>query len=82
MVSHEGKGITDQTRNILSNQTLLLGFFRSVAPLLETGSIPNVQTGSMNKKKADDDEDEDERNVGDRTRLQRSGPRANSERDH
>ncbi|KAI0081174.1 hypothetical protein K474DRAFT_1588398 [Panus rudis PR-1116 ss-1] len=56
---HAGKGITDQDRNILSNQLLLLGFLRSAARLLATGPIPSI-SGTRKKKKKDDDESEDE----------------------
>jgi len=39
---HAGKGISDQDRNIHANQTLLLGFLRSVAPCLKRGRIPEA----------------------------------------
>jgi 25S rRNA (uracil2634-N3)-methyltransferase len=52
---HAGKGIADQDRNILSNQTLMLDFLRSVPLVLEQGSIPTMP--SRQKKEADDDED-------------------------
>lgn len=35
---HVGQGITDQDRNVRANQTLLLNFFRSVAPFLKVGT--------------------------------------------
>ncbi|KAH9920219.1 uncharacterized protein BXZ73DRAFT_52225 [Epithele typhae] len=54
---HAGKGITDQDRNILSNQQLLLGFLRSVAPLLTKGPIPSVRVSRKRKRNPDDDED-------------------------
>lgn len=61
-----GKGITDQSRNILSNQTLLLGFLRSAAPLLATGSIPKLNGFSKKKRRnLDNDEDDEIENNGD-----------------
>ncbi|KAL5494682.1 hypothetical protein ACEPAI_143 [Sanghuangporus weigelae] len=61
---HAGKGITDQDRNILSNQILLLGFLRSVASFLVTGPIPSVHAPRKRKRrledeKSDDDDDEE-----------------------
>ncbi|PFH48391.1 hypothetical protein AMATHDRAFT_149970 [Amanita thiersii Skay4041] len=53
---HAGKGITDQDRNIRSNQILLLGFLRSVAYVLSTGTIPKMQPA---KKRNDDDNEAD-----------------------
>ncbi|KIY50491.1 hypothetical protein FISHEDRAFT_38857 [Fistulina hepatica ATCC 64428] len=54
---HAGKGIADQDRNILSNQVLLLDFFRSAAPFLVTGPIPVIGVlRKMRKKDEDDDE--------------------------
>ncbi|TFY67975.1 hypothetical protein EVG20_g3739 [Dentipellis fragilis] len=57
---HAGKGITDQDRNILSNQVLILGFLRSAAGYLETGSVPDTAPSRKKKRKVED-EDEDER---------------------
>ncbi|KAK4689394.1 25S rRNA (uracil2634-N3)-methyltransferase, partial [Tremellales sp. Uapishka_1] len=73
---HAGAGITDQNRNILSNQTLLLKFLRSVAPHLTSGpsAFPMVdksgkkkkvilmrgKANNKRKKVTSDDEDEDE----------------------
>ncbi|KAF8167559.1 hypothetical protein B0H34DRAFT_682307 [Crassisporium funariophilum] len=57
---HAGKGISDQDRNILSNQVLLLGFLRSAAKLLRDGLVPAFMTTKKKKKKTDDDDDEDE----------------------
>lgn len=54
-----GKGITDQDRNILSNQVLILGFLRSAAKVLSLGPVPSVTT-PRKRRKADDDEDEDD----------------------
>ncbi|PBK76617.1 hypothetical protein ARMSODRAFT_876244 [Armillaria solidipes] len=55
---HAGKSITDQDRNILSNQVLIMNFLRAAASLLKIGPIPSV-TGSKKKKRANDDEEED-----------------------
>ncbi|KZT72972.1 hypothetical protein DAEQUDRAFT_663651 [Daedalea quercina L-15889] len=55
---HAGKGITDQDRNILSNQVLILGFLRSAAPLLATGPIPTVM--KRRNRRADPDDDDDD----------------------
>ncbi|KAI8981162.1 hypothetical protein BD414DRAFT_491849 [Trametes punicea] len=52
---HAGKGITDQDRNILSNQVLLLGFLQSAAPLLASGTVPAVHKARKRKKNPDDD---------------------------
>ena len=54
-----GKGITDQDRNILSNQLLILDFLRSAANVLKRGHVPSFST-SRKKKKPDDDDSEDE----------------------
>ncbi|KAG6874382.1 hypothetical protein C0995_015118 [Termitomyces sp. Mi166 len=56
---HAGKGITDQDRNILSNQVLILGFLRTAAKVLSLGPIPSFTT-TRKRKKNDDDDDEDE----------------------
>ncbi|KAJ3516258.1 hypothetical protein NLJ89_g1231 [Agrocybe chaxingu] len=55
---HAGKGITDQDRNILSNQLLVLGFLRSASEMLQLGPIPNVAP-SKKRKSGDEDEDDD-----------------------
>ncbi|KII93935.1 hypothetical protein PLICRDRAFT_36153 [Plicaturopsis crispa FD-325 SS-3] len=55
---HAGKGITDQDRNILSNQVLILGFLRSAAKHLTLGPEPSV-IPRKRKRKADDDEEEE-----------------------
>ncbi|KAL1676363.1 hypothetical protein EV122DRAFT_292017 [Schizophyllum commune] len=55
---HAGKGITDQDRNILSNQTLILGFLRAAGKLLRPGPAPQVHTARKKKKTDDDEEDE------------------------
>ncbi|KAF9270839.1 hypothetical protein L218DRAFT_952906 [Marasmius fiardii PR-910] len=59
---HAGKGITDQDRNILSNQLLILNFLRSAAKVLKGGPVPEItpSTGKKRKRKDDDEEDEDE----------------------
>ncbi|KAK7058668.1 hypothetical protein VNI00_002304 [Paramarasmius palmivorus] len=59
---HAGKGITDQDRNILSNQLLILSFLRSAAKVLKQGPVPDVMaaSGKKRKRKADEDDDEDD----------------------
>ena len=56
-----GKGITDQDRNILSNQLLILGFLRSVSGFLVRGSAPTLRSL---KKKGKTREEEDGTDVG------------------
>ncbi|EDR15301.1 uncharacterized protein LACBIDRAFT_228395 [Laccaria bicolor S238N-H82] len=56
---HAGKGITDQDRNILSNQMLILGFLRSAEKMLTVGEAPSLTSGKK-KKRTGDDEDEDD----------------------
>jgi len=58
-----GKGISNQDRNILANQTLLLGFLRSVAPFLKRGRIPEVhvkRSRAQGRRGSNDVEDEDD----------------------
>ncbi|KIP11754.1 hypothetical protein PHLGIDRAFT_63176 [Phlebiopsis gigantea 11061_1 CR5-6] len=55
---HAGKGISDQDRNILSNQMLLLGFLRSAAHLLAKGAVPSAQP-SRKKREAGNSDRED-----------------------
>lgn len=57
---HAGKGITDQDRNILSNQMLILGFLRSVVSCLAEGTIPTRNLSQKPRKPADDDDDDDD----------------------
>jgi len=57
---HAGKGITDQDRNILSNQVLILGFLRSAAKFLACGPVPQLQPSRKRKRSSSDDEDNDE----------------------
>lgn len=52
--------MTDQDRNILSHQVLLLGFLRSVAPFLVLGSVPSVNPRKK-KKRTDEDGSDDEK---------------------
>jgi len=54
---HAGKGITDQDRNILTNQMLILGFLCSSAPFLAVGPIPSFSTTRKKKQKSEDDDD-------------------------
>jgi hypothetical protein len=60
-----GRGITDQDRNILSNQILILGFLGSAANLLTLGPVPSF-TSAKKKKKADDDDDDDDEDIADK----------------
>ncbi|KAF8131651.1 hypothetical protein EV363DRAFT_173502 [Boletus edulis] len=55
---HAGKGITDQDRNILSNQRLILDFLRAAPHCLTLGPIPVVQPARRGKQHADDDDEE------------------------
>ncbi|KAJ8515437.1 hypothetical protein ONZ45_g7159 [Pleurotus djamor] len=55
---HAGKGITDQDRNILSNQLLVLGFLRSASKALVNGPPPAIL--SKKKRSSDDDDDDDD----------------------
>ncbi|KAH9858305.1 hypothetical protein C2E23DRAFT_865206 [Lenzites betulinus] len=57
---HAGKGITDQDRNILSNQLLLLGFLRSSAPFLASGPIPVANKARRRQRDTDGDGSEEE----------------------
>jgi 25S rRNA (uracil2634-N3)-methyltransferase len=52
----QGKGITDQDRNILTNQVLILGFLRSAARFLVRGPLPLSQTSRKHKNPPDDDD--------------------------
>lgn len=67
---HTGQGITDQQRNVRANQTLLLLFLRSVAPLLRQGEASVAEAsgkgkkGKGKKRRAESD-DEDEAAVAD-----------------
>jgi 25S rRNA (uracil2634-N3)-methyltransferase len=58
----QGKGITDQDRNILSNQVLILGFLRSAARFLVLGPVPQLQPS---RKRPEEDDDEDEGHADD-----------------
>ncbi|KAF8559919.1 hypothetical protein OG21DRAFT_1479791 [Imleria badia] len=55
---HAGKGITDQDRNILSNQRLILDFLRSAPHCLTLGPIPIIHPTRRRKQRDDDDDDE------------------------
>ena len=62
-----GKGITDQDRNIRSNQLLILGFLRSAAHVLVLGQVPAVHASRKRKRRSSDDGDsgaEDTANPG------------------
>ncbi|KAJ7897263.1 hypothetical protein B0H14DRAFT_3853471 [Mycena olivaceomarginata] len=62
---HAGKGITDQDRNILSNQLLILGFLRSAAGFLGSGPVPEIFSPKKRKQPDDDDEAEEDENMSD-----------------
>jgi len=73
-----GKGISDQDRNVLSNQVLLLDFFKSAAPLLEDGVIPSMTSRNPRKKKkgSDDDSEDDKDNemiIAESSKIQERG---------
>ena len=55
-----GKGITDQDRNILSNQLLILDFLRSAANVLKRGHVPSFCTSNEKKKSDVNNDSEDE----------------------
>ncbi|KAI9445400.1 hypothetical protein H4582DRAFT_1915260, partial [Lactarius indigo] len=57
---HAGEGITDQDRNILSNQVLILGFLRSAAKFLVSGPTPQLQPSRKRKRTSNDDDDDGE----------------------
>lgn len=57
---HAGKGITDQDRNILSNQMLILGFLRSASHVLSKGPAPVLNSKQKRKRSNDEDEDVDD----------------------
>jgi 25S rRNA (uracil2634-N3)-methyltransferase len=57
LIGHPGKGITDQDRNILSNQTLMLDFFASAAPCLTIGPMPEILGPRRNRRKDRDGDD-------------------------
>jgi len=63
---HVGAGIKDQDRNILTNQELMMGFFRSASGQLTDGPTWMERKGTGKKKKktkVDDGDDEDEEQV-------------------
>jgi 25S rRNA (uracil2634-N3)-methyltransferase len=57
---HVGAGHKDESRNVLSNQLMLLRFLVSVAPLLSIGTVPTYasNTKAVKKKTQDDDNDD------------------------
>ncbi|KAJ3865289.1 hypothetical protein EV359DRAFT_72497 [Lentinula novae-zelandiae] len=69
---HAGRGINDQDRNILSNQTLILGFLHSAAKFLKQGPVPSV-AGRKKQKASDEDEDEGEETDNDTSDSLESG---------
>lgn len=64
---HAGKSITDQDRNILSNQVLILGFLRSAAKFLVCGPAPQSQPSRKRKRPSNDDDDNDNDDDNDQT---------------
>ncbi|KAF7347507.1 25S rRNA (Uridine-N(3))-methyltransferase [Mycena venus] len=66
---HAGKGITDQDRNILSNQLLILGFLRSAAGFLVNGPVPEIFSPRKRKRPDDEDEAEEDEDMGDNTNV-------------
>ncbi|KAJ7024380.1 hypothetical protein C8F04DRAFT_1401171 [Mycena alexandri] len=65
---HAGKGITDQDRNILSNQVLILGFLRSAAGFLVHGPVPEIF--KPKKRKVPDDDEVEEEDMNDNLDLE------------
>lgn len=58
---HVGAGHKDESRNILSNQLMLLRFLVSVAPLLSQGSAPTyISSGRKVRKGSEEDEAEEQ----------------------
>lgn len=62
---HAGAGIKDQDRNVLVNQKLMLGFYKSAAGVLSQGEPRSVQ-GLQKRRKGNDGDDDDEEDVNDR----------------
>ncbi|KAF9786718.1 hypothetical protein BJ322DRAFT_1099198 [Thelephora terrestris] len=56
---HAGKGISDQDRNILSNQLLILNFLRSVSGFLVRGPPPTLGSRKGKGKARDEEENSD-----------------------
>ncbi|KAI0095252.1 hypothetical protein BDY19DRAFT_916961 [Irpex rosettiformis] len=57
---HAGKSISDQDRNIMSNQLMLLGFLNSARCVLKTGPVPVAQTRRKPKVPRDDSDGVDQ----------------------
>ncbi|KAJ1302433.1 hypothetical protein OPQ81_002751 [Rhizoctonia solani] len=57
---HVGLSIADQDRNIVANQSTLLGFLASVKPYLAEGVTPDPNPKGKNAKKVEDNSDEEE----------------------
>ncbi|KAG7099872.1 hypothetical protein E1B28_001675 [Marasmius oreades] len=72
---HAGKGITDQDRNILSNQLLILGFLRSAAKVLKEGPVPDITSSTGKKRKRRDDDEDEDSDEEDLTHLPSAGSR-------
>lgn len=54
-----GKGISDQDRNILSNQLLILDFLKSAAVLLRDGGAPPMTNRNLREKRRVGSDDDD-----------------------
>ncbi|KAF8504961.1 hypothetical protein BU17DRAFT_58182 [Hysterangium stoloniferum] len=57
---HAGKGISDQDRNVLSNQLLILDFLKSAGPLLEDGVMPSLHSKTSRRKRGNDHDSEED----------------------
>ncbi|KAJ1799657.1 hypothetical protein LPJ56_006591, partial [Coemansia sp. RSA 2599] len=69
---HAGAGIKDQTRNVISNQRLLMGFFASAKPLLVKRSGRSAELGDgLEEGDGSDDDDGGGRSEGARKRSAR-----------
>ncbi|KAG8833951.1 hypothetical protein FRC17_009822 [Serendipita sp. 399] len=72
---HAGKGITDQDRNILSNQELLLNFLKSAPDILATGAPNTLQPRKRDKPEGESEQEsegDDEIHVS----IKRDAPQA------
>ncbi|KAJ1898453.1 hypothetical protein LPJ66_002734 [Kickxella alabastrina] len=63
---HAGAGIKDQTKNILTNQVLMMGFFESSVSFLHKGTVPlervrvkHIRGGPRTRHASDDESDSD-----------------------
>jgi 25S rRNA (uracil2634-N3)-methyltransferase len=61
MYNDIGKGISDQDRNVLSNQLLILDFLKIAGPLLTDGATPSLHSKNPRKKRGiNQDSDSDD----------------------